>query len=629
MTLLIFLIFVLVCSAAVKMKFNIRMEEAIVSIIIAIILMTYILGLLSFMYLFVFVLIVTFIIAFKYLIENRQRIEIKEIFTLPTLFYIGILTFIYYFFKNVAFTHYDEFMFWGTNAKAMFYKNTLWADKMQDGVHIVYPPFTAVFEYMLCKIHGGFDEGTCYFALIGLIATFPLLILKDEKYNLKSALKIILTYAFSYILISLFGMDVANLNTDCLQAIIFAIAMIYAYKIKSKKEYVILIMILISMTLIKTNGILFAGIVILEVSLKVVYENKRESNKKAILKQYLPILYMLCAVVIAYFSWSLYCKINGKEMDAVHDQYFLEKDSFINFIKVIAGNEKENNKHIIIRDSFVYGLFHKEIIGIRNMNTTVEILIISNIIYTIYMITNKEKARKFIYIFTTNLGFALYLLSILFIFMFTFNDYQGITLMGFERYIAIYLIAMNLDLVYFILDDSDYESIILVTIITIMCGINIYKSVFDSYELRRAHIEGNIEKATNQILNFVEEDEKIYIVDKSLDGGYGFMQLRYSISPIKTNLLYEWGVINSDEYKYYQYKITKDEYMEKLINESYDYVYIMSVDNEFLSQYGELLDNKALEALYKIVGEDQTNYKWAGILLKLDEKDLKLTVANK
>lgn len=213
--------------------------------------------------------------------------------------------------------------------------------------------------------------------------------------------------------------------------------------------------------------------------------------------------------------------------------------------------------------------------------------------------------------------------------MVTFNDYQGITLMGFERYIAIYLIAMNLNLVYFILDDSDYESIILVTIITIMCGINIDKSVFDSYELRRAHIEGNIEKATNQILNFVEEDEKIYIVDKSLDGGYGFMQLRYSISPIKTNLLYEWGVINSDEYKYYQYKITKDEYMEKLINESYDYVYIMSVDNEFLSQYGELLDNKALEALDKIVGEDQTNYKWAGILLKLDEKDLKLTVANK
>lgn len=132
-------------------------------------------------------------------------------------------------------------------------------------------------------------------------------------------------------------MDVANLNTDCLQAIIFAIAMIYAYKIKSKKEYVILIMILISMTSIKTNRILFAGILILEVSLKVVYENKRESNKKAILKQYLPILYMLCAVVIAYFSWSLYCKINGKEMNAVHDQYFLEKDSFINFIKVIAG----------------------------------------------------------------------------------------------------------------------------------------------------------------------------------------------------------------------------------------------------------------------------------------------------
>lgn len=69
--------------------------------------------------------------------------------------------------------------------------------------------------------------------------------------------------------------------------------------------------------------------------------------------------------------------------------------------------------------------------------------------------------------------------------------------------------------------------------------------------------------------------------------------------------------------------------MEKLINESYDYVYIMSVDNEFLIQYGELLDNEALEVLDKIVGEDQTNYKWAGILLKLDEKDLKLTVANK
>ena len=84
-----------------------------------------------------------------------------------------------------------------------------------------------------------------------------------------------------------------------------------------------------------------------------------------------------------------------------------------------------------------------------------------------------------------------------------------------------------------------------------MCVINIDKSVFDSYELRRAHIEGNIEKATNQILNFVEEDEKIYIVDKSLDGGYGFMQLRYSISPIKTNLLYDkvgaWHKLSEDD----------------------------------------------------------------------------------
>ena len=178
---LFIIIFMLVSlSFGIKIFFNLKQEEAIFISFFGMILITYILGLIGLLKFSIYFLYFLVVISLGYSIYMifKKKVNFKELITLPFIIYIGILILIYYTFKDINFIYYDEFMFWGTNLKTMLSESCLWASSKVDGIHLIYPPFTALSEFIFCKVNGKFNEGVCYFSIISLLFTSIMTLLR-------------------------------------------------------------------------------------------------------------------------------------------------------------------------------------------------------------------------------------------------------------------------------------------------------------------------------------------------------------------------------------------------------------------------------------------------------------------
>ena len=631
---IIILVLILTISFGIKIKLKITQEEAICISLFGIVLFTYLLGIINLLPLAIYIIPILAVFSLIYTIVKlvKKQEKIKELITLPTIVYCILMIIIYFVVKDLKFQVYDEFMFWGTNLKVMVNQDILWAHSQVDGIHLVYPPFTAIAEYIMCKYNGGFEEGIAYFGIISLMLTSLIPLFKKEKYNIKSAIKILLTIAITYTAIILFRYRIACLCVDCFLGIILAVMMYLAYNIEKKEDYILLTLMLISATLIKTNGILISGIVIMQIFFQKTFIIIKGKNKtlKNIGKEYLIVIILLITVILTYGTWKIYYTANGKQIDDRHDKNYTSNIDMGEFINALSLNGKASLRNTKVVKTYINKIFEDSITIGKKFNTTIWLNGIFSIAFVILIILKKEKEKICINYISIYIGEAIYILFTLFIYMFVFQTQQGEEQLEFARYIGTYMLAIFLDIMYLILETANIKSeIISILILIIMqCDVNI--ELYNPKSFMNKANEIIVENA-NQIKKQISEDKKIYIIDKKLDNGYEFMRLRYLIAPIKTNLLYEWNLISENEENtiYYRLQISEEDFMDKLISEKYEYVYIISVNTKFLEEYKNILDYECIEILkQKIVDDNMIIFpaKKEGVLLKINKENRKLEI---
>lgn len=632
MAILIFLIGIISYSFSINIKFKFKQEEAIVIAFLGTILLTYLLGLINLLGISVYVYMVVLVLSVSYNLYSIKfkDISLKELITLPSIIYYLVVVGIYFRYKNFRFIYYDEFMFWGTNVKLMLAKDVLWANKVIDAVHQVYPPLSGIEQYMFCKLNNGFNEGMCYIGIITLMATPVLLLFRNEKYNIKTIMKMCLIYFLYYIAIRVFRYDIANLSVDCLLAIIFTVTISFAYfmDIKSKKDIFILVLLLTTLTLIKTNGILFSAIVIgvlFIVNIGTIVKNK---NKKEIKKILILIVILIAIVLATYFIWTVYYKLNGKTIDDRHDKNSLEGLKVSEFINVLKGNSHTSkDKKVSIFEFFKKALKNKIIINKELYSNTYWVVLYVNVIAIILIALNNNKIKNIFVLMWMNIGFVIYLLSNLYMFLFVFTEAQGMMLMGLERYIAIYLLAFLLSIISiaFVNDKKRNWLIILIAI----------GAVYTCMDWSNFHCNSKdtlLDENASYIIEYTSEDSKIYIIDEKKDYGVDFQKLRYKIAPRTTNLLYEWNISTSDEETYYQRKISQHELLKELNENDYEYVFIMCATNQFLVEYNQLFDEEGIKEMTMNLIPDYMNNNTKvnrGLLFKVGSDGLSLVQAEK
>ena len=85
--------------------------------------------------------------------------------------------------------------------------------------------------------------------------------------------------------------------------------------------------------------------------------------------------------------------------------------------------------------------------------------------------------------------------------------------------------------------------------------------------------------------------------------------LRFLIAPVKTNLLWEWSLGEPyNEKDHFTLNLSLDEWILKLKEEDFNYIYLGHIDDKFKKKYGKLFDDEIKEGLYKIKKDMSVEY---------------------
>ena len=588
-------------ATCITQRFKFKQESSVTIVFLSSALLLYIAGLFNLMKFAVYLIYLFAIISFVYIIYCiiKKKIKIREIFTPGIIMYIFVIMIMAFIVKDTYYYEWDEFSHWGANLKAMVEYDVFWSNKIYDGVHVVYTPIAGIIEYFFCKINGGFAEDVSYMAINTFIITLLLPIIKGQKHNLKSYIKLILFWFMFYCSIKLCNFQLTSIYIDMLLGILFALGMVLAYRLDGKEDKINLILTLIMMPLLKDTGLLLLGIILMQlffnkVTLKIIEERK---ITKQHFKIFGIIVLMLIIPLVFYGTWKIYCGVNGKVLDDRHDKNAISEIDIKEYIKGILLIDTDNSKYKDISNSFYDALNTTPVVGgLESTVTAVKLVAVLDITGIIIYLVNKDKQDKkkiATILLALNIGFGLYCLLLLATFMFAFTETEGRALASYSRYMSTYFIAWIIITVGLALNSKIKNVILSLTIAIMLClyPTSVISIVDITSRKNLSGIDDEIRTEANIIKENVELNDKVYIIYQNIGGGYEYHKLRYSISPIVTNLLYEWSLGP----KYYESDIwsldlTKEEFEKKLIDEEFDYLFIAKIDKQFVDIYGSLIN---------------------------------------
>lgn len=620
---LIVLAIVLAVATAITIRFKFKQENSILIAFLSIGFILYLFGLINIMKIAVYGIIIIAILCFIYDIVSivKKKIKIKEIFTLGTLLYILLLVIATMLLENTYYRDWDEFSHWGSNLKAMVTHDVFWANKVYDGVHVVYQPLAGIYEYFFCKINGGFAEDISYIGIVTFIITLLIPILRNLEYEMKDIIKGFLSIFCVYCLIYVFGFKLDSIYIDLLLATLFASSMIFAYLQKEKEDKLILWLLLIAMVLLKDTGLLLAGIVLMQLFFKNIafpIINRRKIQKEDF-KKFGILCLILITMLASYGSWKIYCKANGKVLDDRHDKNAIVQINIVEYIKGVIQIGNRTEKVDSIAKSFYQALNSAGLIANSAFRTALQLAIFANLVAILLIAVEKDKKQKekiISFIIAMDIGFVLYCLLLMATYMFAFTETEGRALASYERYMNTFFLAWMVMLISIIGHLENKKSSTLLVIITLisLSSTNVL-TIIHPTQKGVSNVTPAIQEKANIIQENVKIDEKVYLIHQNIGASPEYHILRYCISPIVTNLMYEWNLgAPYFEGDIWTYDITQEEWEQKLKEEDFDYVFIAKSDERFVKDYGNIFEEgtdleNLQNHLFSVVEKDNGDIK--------------------
>ena len=610
-------------ASAITIRFHWKQENSIVTVFLGIGLLLYIFGLLNSMPVAIYIIIALAILSFIYAVISlfKKKVAIKEIFTLGTLFYMALLILSGILLKNTYYTQWDEFSHWGPNLKAMVTYDTFWSNHVYDGIHVVYQPLAGIIEYLFCYLNGGFAEDVSYMAMSTFVITLLLPLYRRLTYTNKDFIKGIFISFIVYCLVYIFGFSFNSIYIDLLLAVLFAISMLYSYWQEEKEDLFITFLLLISMVLLKDTGLLLAGIVLLQLFIQNIFMPivKQKKIKKENVKKFAVLCMVLVILLVSYSTWKFYCRANGKQLDDRHDKNAISQIDIGEYIKGVLQIGDREEKTDSIAKSFYEALNSTEIVNIPFAKTAIGLMVVCNVAAILLYIAVKEKKQKQKIVGITvamDIGFILYCLLLMATYMFAFTETEGRALASFSRYMNTYFMAWFVMLVAMIqnLKKENVLTVLLLTALVCLSSSNIL-TIIHPVEKGVSGVPEEIKQKAEIITENVKLEDKVFLIYQNIGSSGDFHILHYSVSPIVTNLLYEWNLGKPYfEGDIWTYDITVEEWEQVLQEQEYDYVFIAKSDERLQTEYGSIFeegtDFENLENhLFKVVQNTENEIK--------------------
>lgn len=495
-----------------------------------------------------------------------------------------------------GFSAWDEFSHWG-----MMLKETVRLDALYTSpdsvllVHKEYPPYLVLFEYAYCRISGGFVETYALQAIhffMFAIALIPLSTLCEMKSFPKKM--VFAVFAFACLLFSFIQGIGFNLTyIDVPLAVMFGVALTSSILLNCNKipECVLMSLLLATLLLTKQIGIVFFGIVLVVLILKL-FGGRRfaEEGGAGCAGGGSPILcnmrsFLLRSVLVVVVPltiscvWSLYVS-----PFAVDGQFSLSKLTPTHVFAVFSGEGIDGWRingfwHLlsVLKSCAVIGAAP---FAVSYMRMTLMVLMM--LVLWMFLFGRRGSGRTgfecFLAIAGLTVGSLLYAFVLALSYAFGFSQTEVAGLASWPRYASTFVVAALLVLVFFglrIIEDTKGIRHWIMGLVTLLVGLLLFlpQGAFDQIKPSfNAPANHPLSEESEIVLESASEDASVLIAYSTADTNP--YMYAYEVNPRKTSFVDLSASSNVEE-------------LEELISQ-YDYVLIVSPTSKVIDEYASL-----------------------------------------
>ncbi|MEA4875914.1 hypothetical protein [Anaerorhabdus sp.] len=609
MSAFIVLLWIVLWNAVFVDVFNEKFEKMLPFSLISAALIVYLGGLVGSLRLgfYLTIGIILFYILYKvceYCKNKKWNIPFQNIFT--TGFVITIVVYFLILGMNWirGFNHWDDYMHWGSMVKYNVNFDQFYSfDKSFIFAHKDYPPIASLYETIWCFLSGGYNEAYCIYAMQFLEMSFLLILFTKIKLNKENWLSILLSVfiIFTVILVlpdlSLFYYN--SIYVDSLIGIIFgySIYFVFSHELTIKNSF-LLSLLCAFLILLKQIGLAFYGLIIFAIVIKVISNYKNINLKKV----GMTFLTTISIPILFYLSWKFIISLSNVN-GALIGQFSYGDLKVFDIFGIVKGMIGEpwqvETAQTFIEALFTRPMFYQPF----KLSYVFSIILINIFLFGISYIFKNNRKSTFMKMIVFDLGAIGYAFGMLMLYVFAFGPYEGPILASFERYMATYIFAGILLIIYTIFEDfkvswKSVGSIVLVLILFIpTTDYNRLKPSTTYYSWG----DGLMQYA-EMLKQHVRPGDKVLMMEQGEKAIHHYI-LGYYLMPIEMNA-YSFGKPK------YQDDIYSVEFNQKEFDEllkQYDYFYLYMFDDEGNKLLSSYLDESDIDfsRLFKIVKKQE------------------------
>lgn len=606
--LLLLLICTMVMSTALAALFRKKTELMLPLTIFGNILVTYVVGMLAPSLTWGFVVnLLLYAAALGYVIylAIKDRARVLEALKSPGLLVWAIL-FVYILFINWGrvYSSWDEFSHWGLVVKNMYLFDSFSNHEYSTVTFGEYPPALALWQYFVTKMCGTYSESAVYMATGWFVASLCTPIIsrfsgKKVIAALFSALVLIfmpLIFYPSYMVL---------LYVDPFLGMLLGYILLFDY-ISEKRDmfYCINMFAAIAvLCLVKTTGAFLALVAIVIIVVSDILRKKAKANIR--------IWCVLgAAVLFGKYTWDLYLKLTG--FQAAWNTSGVSLD---NVVSLFTGGMQKYQRDSIM--NFIDALSSYKFGGYAltmYLPTWVALFVILFLVIIHVSPNADRKKHNRVLMVGLLCGFAVFVVSLQVLYLFTYNSTEAVVLASFERYVSTFLVAICYVILGVLIAEFAKKEKGSAAVAVGMCSLLFFMPlsyIFDVTILSPIHCNKSVayREEHMQVQQYADmldytKDKVLYISQE--DNGIDRMILSYLMAPVKSGgRMWSLGGPYSEIDNWSQ-DVTPEEFLGFLDADGCNYVYIFKTNAYFTETYGELFGGEQIQekAMYRYVAEE-------------------------
>ncbi len=502
--------------------------------------------------------------------------------------------------QGKTFHHSDEYAHWGVFVKEILRLDRLYCTSGANMAHKDYVPALSLFEALWCKLSLRYKEAETYRAIRMFVASLvmPLLTIGIDR-NQKAG-KLILKLIPRIVIVFGIPAFITNYYTILPDFAMGILAYYCMYLILTSHKYedtcIALLPACIVLVLTKMTGAVFIPMILLFWAVYAVKFLKMPWKKVVgvtVILGALPMtVWKLVNVYIAHF-------VTNKGIQSY------DNISGSRIMNAFVFPDGEEWRFSVAKD-YLIALFTKETLkNIAFIPFVIVIVVIVCFIISIRTDKNeRDKAKlSLMWILIASGAYALFMYMM---YMMMFTSYEASVLAAYYRYMSTFLILVAYLAILLLFQSANDKGKVCVAVIAgiVVENIVLFFGVADYMPGVNDDSIWRWESEAQAINDNVGEDEKVYLVVCG-DNPLTYQVINYQCVP----RFIKWGSPGKarDEDDLWSRDMSATEF-KKLIQE-YDYVYFLSIDDQFMTEYADVFCNSDVIAdhvLYKI-NQEQNN----------------------